>query len=30
VLLHPSLSDVVVNPRGDFQSLAGLKRVPTP
>ena len=30
VLLHPTLSDVTVNPRGDFQALTSLKRVPSP
>jgi peptide/nickel transport system substrate-binding protein len=30
VLLHPTLSDVTVNPRGDFQALASLKRLPSP
>lgn len=30
VLLHPSLSDITVNPRGDFQALAKLRRVTSP
>lgn len=30
VLLHPSVSDITVNPRGDFQALRHLKRLATP
>jgi peptide/nickel transport system substrate-binding protein len=30
VLLHPSVSDIRVNARGDFQALANLRRVATP